>query len=149
MSDYLSPENFVSGFGKTAGNYLPPEFLEFLRAELLRCGKALRTVAPALEHENADLKKRLDRCDTVASTAMREATTFRNQVEYLVRTIRDMDQEIYNMGQKDSWTTQRPHFARLYDEMTARKVAESKRIGDLLRPELIETYTAPQQKRLK
>ncbi len=57
ISEYLSPENFVSGFGKTAGNYLPPEFLEFLRAELLRCGKALRTVAPALEHENNDVKE--------------------------------------------------------------------------------------------
>jgi len=56
-SDYLSPENFASSFGKTAGNYLPPEFLEFLRAELLRCGKALRTVAPALEHDNADVKE--------------------------------------------------------------------------------------------
>ena len=56
-SEYLSPENFISGFGKTAGNYLSPEFLEFLRAELLRCGKALRTVAPALEHENRDVKE--------------------------------------------------------------------------------------------
>ena len=54
---YLSPENFASSFGKTAGNYLPPEFLEFLRAELLRCGKALRTVAPALEHDHADVKE--------------------------------------------------------------------------------------------
>jgi hypothetical protein len=52
VSEYLSPENFISGFGKTAGNYLSPEFLEFLRAELLRCGKALQTVAPALEHES-------------------------------------------------------------------------------------------------
>src|SRR3989454_1048609 len=57
VSEYLSPENFISGFGKTAGNYLSPEFLEFLRAELLRCGKALRTVAPALEHENEDVKE--------------------------------------------------------------------------------------------
>jgi len=57
VSEYLSPENFTSSFGKTAGNYLPPEFLEFLRAELLRCGKALRTVAPALEHENGDVKE--------------------------------------------------------------------------------------------
>ena len=56
-SEYLSPENFTSGFGKTAGNYLSPEFLEFLRAELLRCGKALRTVAPALEHENREVKE--------------------------------------------------------------------------------------------
>src|SRR5258708_16427541 len=57
VSEYLSPENFVAGFGKTAGNYLPPEFLEFLRAELQRCGKALRAVAPALEHENGDVKE--------------------------------------------------------------------------------------------
>jgi len=57
VSEYLSPENFTSGFGKASGNYLPPEFLEFLRAELLRCGKALRTVAPALEHENGEVKE--------------------------------------------------------------------------------------------
>jgi hypothetical protein len=57
ISEYLSPENFVSSFGKAAGNYLPPEFLEFLRAELLRCGKALRTVAPALEHDNSEVKE--------------------------------------------------------------------------------------------
>jgi hypothetical protein len=56
-SEYLSPENFISGFGKTAGTYLSPEFLEFLRAELLRCGKALQTVAPALEHENREVKE--------------------------------------------------------------------------------------------
>lgn len=54
---YLSPANFASSFGTTTGNYLPPEFLEFLRAELLRCGKALRTVAPALEHDNGDVKE--------------------------------------------------------------------------------------------
>jgi hypothetical protein len=57
MSGYLSPENFISGYGKAPGNYLPPEFLEFLRAELLRCGKALRTVAPALEHDTGDVKE--------------------------------------------------------------------------------------------
>ena len=57
VPEYLSPESFISGFGKIAGNYLPPEFLEFLRAELLRCGKALRTVAPALEHDNDDVKE--------------------------------------------------------------------------------------------
>ena len=56
-SEYLSPENFISGFSKTAGNYLPPEFLEFLGVELLRCGKALRTVAFALEHDNQQVKE--------------------------------------------------------------------------------------------
>ena len=57
VSEHLSPENFISGFGKTAGNFLSPEFLEFLRAELLRCGKALQSVAPALEHESRDVKE--------------------------------------------------------------------------------------------
>ena len=57
VSEHLSPENFISGFNKMAGNYLSPEFLEFLRAELLRCGKALRTLAPALEHENREVKE--------------------------------------------------------------------------------------------
>ena len=46
MSGYLSPENFISGYGKTPGNYLPPEFLEFLRAELLRCGKSSADSCP-------------------------------------------------------------------------------------------------------
>ena len=64
----------------------------------------------------------------------------RNQVEYLVRTIRDMDQEIWNMSQKTSWDQQRPHFVKLQDGMTARKVAESNRINDIMRPQLIETY---------
>ena len=68
-----------------------------------------------------------------------------NQVEYLVRTIRDMDQEIWNMGQKTDWNQQRPHFRKLHDEMTARKVAESKRIGDVLRGEIIDTYSPSKQ----
>jgi septal ring factor EnvC (AmiA/AmiB activator) len=77
-----------------------------------------------------------------------ELRAAKNQVEYLVRTIRDMDQEIYNMGQKDNWPAQRPHFAKLHDEMAARKVAESKRIGDILRPEILKTYADPLRKNL-
>jgi hypothetical protein len=57
VSEHLSPENFISGFNKMSGNYLSPEFLEFLRAELLRSGKALRTLAPALEHDNREMKE--------------------------------------------------------------------------------------------
>lgn len=62
------------------------------------------------------------------------------QVEYLVRTIRDMDQEIFNMSQRTSWEAMRPHFVKLQEEMTARKVAESKRIAEILRPGIISTY---------
>lgn len=67
-------------------------------------------------------------------------SAMRNQVEYLVRTIRDMDQEIWNMAQKLDWPAQRPHFVKLQDGMTARKHAENERINDILRPQLIETY---------
>lgn len=67
-----------------------------------------------------------------------------NQIEYLVRTIRDMDQEIWNMGQKTDWNQQRPHFLKLHDEMTARKVEESNRIGSLIHGEIINTYTNDQ-----
>jgi len=73
----------------------------------------------------------------------------RNQVEYLVRTIRDMDQEIWNMAQRIDWNGKLPHFQKLYEEMIARKVMESKRIGEIVRKELIDTYTPnPEQKRI-
>jgi hypothetical protein len=71
-----------------------------------------------------------------------------NQIEYLVRTIRDMDQEIWHMGQKTDWIQQRPHFVKLHDEMTARKVEESKRIGSIIRGEIIDTYAGDAQKRI-
>jgi uncharacterized coiled-coil protein SlyX len=79
---------------------------------------------------------------------MRESGTFntqlrasQNQVEYLVRTIRDIDQELFNMSQRTDWLGMRPYFQKLCDGMTARKVAESDRIGDIMRQQLIETYT--------
>ncbi len=79
-----------------------------------------------------------------------ELAKSKNQVEYLVRTIRDMDQEIWNMAQKTEWAQQRPHFCKLHDEMIARKVAESARISTILRGELLDTYRPEQYtKRIK
>jgi uncharacterized coiled-coil protein SlyX len=73
----------------------------------------------------------------------------RNQVEYLVRTIRQTDDIIFAISQCTDWTTMRPRVAQLTDQMTARKVAESNRIGDLLRPQLLDVYNdqtnAPKQ----
>lgn len=73
-----------------------------------------------------------------------------NQVEYLVRTIRQTDDIIFSIQQSadGSWKTVQPRFAQLSDQMTHRKVAESNRISELIRPELIKTYTDPQQKRI-
>ena len=71
-----------------------------------------------------------------------DRSALRNQVEYLVRTIRQMDDQIFTMFQKTDWPSMRPHFQTLSDGMTARKVAESNRIGDIMRQELISTYTS-------
>src|SRR6266700_5670146 len=74
-------------------------------------------------------------------TLSREATALRTQVEYLVRTIRQMDDQIFAMSQKAYWLQMLPHFQTLNDGMISRKVAESDGIADIVRPELIETYT--------
>jgi hypothetical protein len=52
---HLSPSELGYG-GQTSGNYLSPEFQEFIRAELLRTGKAIRTIATALENDNEQVK---------------------------------------------------------------------------------------------
>lgn len=69
----------------------------------------------------------------------------KNQVEYLVRTLRDMDNQIFKMSQASSWDQMRPNFQTLAEGMTARKVAESNRIAEIIRPELITTYTITPQ----
>jgi hypothetical protein len=52
---HLSPSEL--GFsGQTSGNYLSPEFQEFIRGELLRTGKAIRSVGSALENDNEQVK---------------------------------------------------------------------------------------------
>ena len=52
---HLSPHEFAFG-GQMNGNYLSPEFQEFIRTELLRTGKAIRTVATALENDNEQVR---------------------------------------------------------------------------------------------
>src|SRR3954464_15386996 len=52
---HLSPSEL--GFsGQTSGNYLSPEFQEFIRGELLRTGKAIRSIGSALENDNEQVK---------------------------------------------------------------------------------------------
>lgn len=89
-----------------------------------------------------------DRLFNIQQTGWRESnervTALQNQIEYLVRTIREMDDQIFKMSQCSSWEAMRPNFNRLQEGMTARKVVESNRISDLIRPELIRTY-APKQ----
>src|SRR6266404_5940213 len=51
---HLSPSEL--GFSGQTGHYLSPEFQEFIRAELLRTGKAIRAIATALESDNEQVK---------------------------------------------------------------------------------------------
>lgn len=74
-----------------------------------------------------------------------EEAALRNQVEYLVRTIRDMDEQIYKISQCRDWPSMRGHVSDLVEGMTVRKRAESDRIGELIRPELIKTYDPMKQ----
>src|SRR4051794_20017181 len=52
---HLSPSELGFG-GQTSGNYLSPEFQEFIRGELLRTGKAIRSIGSALENDNDQVK---------------------------------------------------------------------------------------------
>lgn len=72
----------------------------------------------------------------------------RNQVDYLIRTIRDMDDKLFSISQCTDWPQMRPRVNALVEEMTARKVAESKRIGSLITRELHDTYK-PESQALK
>lgn len=73
-----------------------------------------------------------------------ENRALKNQVEYLVRTLRDTDDAVFNMTQQTSWDGMRPAFNKLQENMLVRKHAENNRIAEILRPELIKTYTQPQ-----
>jgi len=81
-----------------------------------------------------------------AETNYKASAALRNQVEYLVRTLRNMDEQIYKISQCTSFDQMRPNIKDLVEGMTVRKRAESDRISEILRPELIKTYNA--QKRI-
>lgn len=72
--------------------------------------------------------------------ALSENRALKNQIEYLVRTIREMDDKIFAMSQCSDWPQMRKYFTPLSEGMTARKVVESRRITELLVPELAKTY---------
>jgi thioredoxin reductase len=58
------------------------------------------------------------------------------KIDYLLQTIRKMDEQIYNMGQRTNWEDMRKHFQDLHEQMLVRKKIESDRIGSLIEGEL-------------
>jgi len=93
-------------------------------------------------------KRRNHQHETKITNLERELLAKENQITYLVKTIREMDDQIFKMGQMMSWESMRPFFAALHEQTMARKVNESNRIRDILLPELNATYqdksTVPQ-----
>jgi hypothetical protein len=74
--------------------------------------------------------------------------SLRNQIDFLVRTIRDMDDKLFSISQCTDWPQMRPRIAALVDEMIARKVNESKAIGRVIEDRLREVYK-PEAEALK
>lgn len=65
-------------------------------------------------------------------------------IKSMADTIRNMDQLIYRMSQCTSWPAMQPWFAQLQAGQESRQRAESDRITDLMRTELISVY-APKE----
>jgi hypothetical protein len=93
-----------------------------------------------IRERDQDALRHIENLQAIAGKQEAERRALQNQVEYLVRTIREMDEQIFKMSQCTSWDQMRPNFVQLQEGMTVRKRAESDRINDLLRPELIKTY---------
>ncbi|SRR6266851_8854000 len=99
------------------------------------------SVIAELHDENAKQREEIARLQIADSKYAKDFRAIQNQTEYLVRTIRDMDNQIFKMGQYTDWNQMRPHFNYLHEGTISRKRTESDRINDLLRPELIKTYS--------
>lgn len=101
------------------------------------------SVIEELRKANANLNRRLEQSERDMDPIRREATAKANQVTFLVRTIRDMDEQIFKMSQCTDWNQMRPNFGNLLEGMLVRKRTESDRINDLLQGEIVKSY-APQ-----
>ena len=59
----------------------------------------------------------------------------------LVRALREMDQLVFQMTQCTSWDMMRPVFLRLQEPVNERMRIESKRVEQLLIPEIKKVYS--------
>jgi hypothetical protein len=62
-------------------------------------------------------------------------------IKELADDVRSMDQLIFHMSQCSSWQQMRPFFNKLQIMQEIRQKAESNRINDILRAELLQIYT--------
>lgn len=84
-------------------------------------------------------RKKIAELERKLSTLLRIHT---EDVESLVKTIRDMDQRLYSMNQvAPNWERMRPILADLMVDVERRMRTESDRIRDMLIPEIKKVYS--------
>lgn len=59
----------------------------------------------------------------------------------LTCTIREMDQQVFSMGQQPSWDLMRPYYQKLQIGTDQRMKDESNRIRNVLVPEMMKAYS--------
>lgn len=72
-----------------------------------------------------------------------------NQITYLMREMRQIDDIIFSISQCTGWPQIQPRVAQLVDGMTARKGAASNQINNLIESKLRDTYANPDQRALE
>lgn len=105
--------------------------------------RKVRELEAALAAEKASvvgLRTDISREMDLAAQYRNENHSLRKQVDFLVRTIRKIDDIIFSISQCSDWTIMRPRVAQLTEEMIARKVAESNKINDVVTAAIKDTY---------
>lgn len=70
-------------------------------------------------------------------------TTSDQTILEMADEIRSMDDLIFRMSMCESWSAMRPIFLELKAKMAQRRTAESNRITNIMRRELLSVYTKP------
>lgn len=96
-------------------------------------GRKARAEREALQREFNDLANRHMRL-------IDENHNADSRIRELADIIREYDQGIFQMAQKTTWADMRPIFNKLQVGQESRMKAESNRINDILKHELIEVY---------
>lgn len=85
-------------------------------------------------------QKLIDELERQNDVMTRATTQIIAEKQDLARALREMDNLVFQMANQPGWEQMRPFFQRMAEQTMARKLLESKRINDLLIPELEATY---------
>lgn len=90
-------------------------------------------------------QRQIDKLNEQIDNLMKGTTQVIQEKMDLARELREMDNIIFQMANQPGWPEMRPFFQRMSEQSMTRKLLESKRINDLLLPELEATYGKPKK----